>query len=306
MLISLAWARANVEPRNYSISTCKSATLYGHIEPNGAETFVWFEWGEKPDLGKVTIKQQFTDATDYYQVLVDLKENITYFYRSMASNSNGTSVGRVLSFTTAQCSASLTMPPIVDYIVKNKEWIFSGIGVLIISALILFTRNLINRSRIRNKQKPDEGRAHAAEQQAPDAQKLGWGPPVGLPPGAWIDARDGQFLPWNRLKIELEERVLIQLGRHVPPDCTLVVRDHFGRKDWTVRILNSGGEEVGHIWIGGNPDEGWDFDGLIRAGVPETDTFARVWQTFRRYSDGSYLRVGSVEDAHRSPIGFRP
>jgi|GEM_PF-7013836 len=144
---------ANVEQRHYSIPTCESVTLNGHVEPNGAETFVWFEWGETPDLGKVTIKQQFTDATDYYQVLIDLKENTTYFYRAMASNSNGTSVSRVLSFTTAQCSASLNMPAIVDYIAKNKEWIFSGIGVLIISALVLFVRNVLNKSRSRNKPK---------------------------------------------------------------------------------------------------------------------------------------------------------
>ena len=39
--------------------------------------------GETPDLGNVTIKQRFTEGTDYYQDLVDLKENTTYFYRAL-------------------------------------------------------------------------------------------------------------------------------------------------------------------------------------------------------------------------------
>jgi hypothetical protein len=85
------------------VQSCKSATLYGHIIPNGEETFVWFEWGETPDLGNVTKQQRFTDETNYYQHLVDLKESTTYFYITIALNSNGRGEGRVNSFTTARC-----------------------------------------------------------------------------------------------------------------------------------------------------------------------------------------------------------
>jgi len=88
-----------------SVPTCKEATINGHVQPNGFETFAWFEWGETPDLGSVTTKQRFTGETDYYQDLVGLKENTTYFYKTIASNSNGTSEGRVVSFTTARCRA---------------------------------------------------------------------------------------------------------------------------------------------------------------------------------------------------------
>jgi hypothetical protein len=71
---------------------------------NGAATEAWFEWGETPDLGKKTIIQQFTADSDYYQAVVGLKEQTTYFYKSLVVNANGQSAGRVLSFTTPQCS----------------------------------------------------------------------------------------------------------------------------------------------------------------------------------------------------------
>ena len=46
------------------------------------------------------------------------------------------------------------MRQILEYIAKNKEWIFSGIGVLFLSATFLFVRNLLNKSRPRNR--PEE------------------------------------------------------------------------------------------------------------------------------------------------------
>jgi hypothetical protein len=82
---------------------CKSAKIFGDVTPNGEETFAWFEWGETPNLGNVTVKQRFTDNTEYYQDFVDLKENTTYFYRAMAANTGSTAEGRVMSFTTARC-----------------------------------------------------------------------------------------------------------------------------------------------------------------------------------------------------------
>src|SRR5207249_265310 len=48
----------------------------------------------------------------------------------------------------------------------------------------------------------------------------------------------------------------------------------------------------GHVWIGGDPDNGMTWDGLIRAGEGEVqDGTAKVWQLFERWSDGSYRRV---------------
>jgi hypothetical protein len=95
--------RGNIAPYHFFSPRCKSATINGDVQTYGAETFAWFEWGDTPDLGNVTIKQRFTADTHYHQELVDLKENTTYFYRAMASNINGTAKGRVKSFTTARC-----------------------------------------------------------------------------------------------------------------------------------------------------------------------------------------------------------
>ena len=91
--------------RNHSttVQSCNSATISAGIQTRGEETFAWFEWGETPNLGNVTIKQRFTEDTDYSQHLVDLKENTTYYYKAMGSDINGTEEGRVKSFTTARC-----------------------------------------------------------------------------------------------------------------------------------------------------------------------------------------------------------
>jgi hypothetical protein len=82
---------------------CKNAKIFGYVMPNCEVTLAWFEWGETPNLGNVTIKQRFTDNTEDYQNLVDLKENTTYFYRAVASDSKATAWGTVKSFTTSRC-----------------------------------------------------------------------------------------------------------------------------------------------------------------------------------------------------------
>jgi hypothetical protein len=38
----------------------------------------------------------------------------------------------------------LIMQRFIDYILKNKEWIFSGIGVLIFSAIVLLMKRMLN------------------------------------------------------------------------------------------------------------------------------------------------------------------
>jgi TIR domain len=90
----------------FSDQSCNSVTLNAQVDPDGVETVVWFEWGETPELGKITSKQRFSDKAVYYQDLIGLKENTTYFYRAMATDKNRTSEGRVFSFTTARCSPS--------------------------------------------------------------------------------------------------------------------------------------------------------------------------------------------------------
>ena len=123
-------------------------------------------------------------------------------------------------------------------------------------------------------------------------QQVRWGPNDGLPPGISIIGNKPDFIPWTRLKPEVESRLLVQLGRYIPAKCSVEVRDYFERKNWTVRMYDSSKRELGHMWFGGNPDKGWIFDGLVRAGDAVSDKIATVWDTFQRHSDGTYRRVG--------------
>ena len=127
--------------------------------------------------------------------------------------------------------------------------------------------------------------------QPPQPEKIRWGPNDDLPAGVSINGKDGLFVPWSLLKPEIESRLLNHMGRHVPPKSTVVVRDYFGRRDWIVRVIDPEGKEVGHLWFGSNPDRNWSYDGLVRVGKPITDYVAEVWQTFQRFSDGTYRRI---------------
>lgn len=84
-------------------SGCRSAKLFAHIVTNDAMTSVWFEWGETPELGKRTMSQSFSEDNYYYQDLINLEKDTKYFYRAMASNINGESVGRVEWFVPNRC-----------------------------------------------------------------------------------------------------------------------------------------------------------------------------------------------------------
>jgi len=122
-----------------------------------------------------------------------------------------------------------------------------------------------------------------------EPQQVRWGPNDGLPTGISIIGPQPDFIAWRELRSEIESQLLSQLGRHIPTGCSVAVRDYFGRENWTVRILRRG-RELGHIWFGGNPEDNWNFDGLVRAGEAAGGGTSKVWDTFQRYSDGTYRR----------------
>ena len=39
------------------------------------------------------------------------------------------------------------METVIAYLAKNKEWIFSGIGVLVLGTIVTVVRNVLNRQR---------------------------------------------------------------------------------------------------------------------------------------------------------------
>jgi pimeloyl-ACP methyl ester carboxylesterase len=79
------------------------ATLQGTVNPNGAATTAWFEWGTTPSYGNTTLSQPIGSGSTAVPVsfaLSGLTSNTTYFYRIDANNSKGTSYGALDSFAT--------------------------------------------------------------------------------------------------------------------------------------------------------------------------------------------------------------
>jgi hypothetical protein len=120
-------------------------------------------------------------------------------------------------------------------------------------------------------------------------QRVRWGVNDDRPAGITTDT--GDFIEWKALKPEIEKRLLNQV-RVIPVGSTVETGELNGRKDWIVKILNPQGEEIGHVWFGGDPDNKWAWDGLVRLGYPEKQSDkATIWQVFERFSDGSYRRL---------------
>jgi len=126
---------------------------------------------------------------------------------------------------------------------------------------------------------------------APQAQKVSWGPPD-HPPGIAIDSPVRTFVPWSVLRPEIEQRLLPKV-RVLPVGCTVELGEFRGRKHWIVRILDPNHVEIGNIWFGTDPNNKWAWDGKVRLGpFRAKDAIPyKVWQVFERYTDGTYRRV---------------
>ena len=82
------------------------ATLNGSLEPDGADTHFYFEYGETEAYGSVSPALPGTDAGEAFAVehaqtkLTGLKPETTYHYRIVATNSFGTEAGHDMTFAT--------------------------------------------------------------------------------------------------------------------------------------------------------------------------------------------------------------
>lgn len=86
-----------------SLITSTSATLNGTVNPNGAATTCYFQYGTTTSYGKVTPTQSKGSGTANVAVtaaLTGLTANTTYHYKLVAANSAGTAYGVDKSFTT--------------------------------------------------------------------------------------------------------------------------------------------------------------------------------------------------------------
>lgn len=139
-------------------------------------------------------------------------------------------------------------------------------------------------------------------------QLVRWGPVDQKEPGITVEDESGRmFIPWERLKIEVEVMLLPQL-RPVPTGSTAELRDLRERKDWLVRLISPEGKEIADLWLGVDADNKWAWDGLVRIGASRREKAQTVvWQIFQRYSDGSYRRIEALidrEHATRRQIGY--
>ena len=85
-----------------------SVTLQGRINPNGADTNYWFEYGSDSLLGSILgtvtpTASNVVSGTASVNVSADisnLARNTRYFYRLVGRNSFGTIVGDIVDFRT--------------------------------------------------------------------------------------------------------------------------------------------------------------------------------------------------------------
>ena len=101
-----ASSKPTVQTSNATNINSSSATLNGHINPNGADTIYWFEYSKDSLLstiiGSGTQQTIIAGATSksVNASIADLQANTKYYYHLAGSNKNGVVYGSVLSFTT--------------------------------------------------------------------------------------------------------------------------------------------------------------------------------------------------------------
>ena len=86
-----------------SAITISGATLNGQVNPRGSQTSFTFEYGTSLTFGNITPVVALDDADAFEPVsatLSGLASNTTYYYRTVATNATGTSIGVVGSFAT--------------------------------------------------------------------------------------------------------------------------------------------------------------------------------------------------------------
>ena len=121
-----------------------------------------------------------------------------------------------------------------------------------------------------------------------EAQQVRWGPVDGKEAG--ISIVNGEFISWDKLSKEIETKILPQVeALNEYQSYYVTVEDFKGKKNWRV-IINSNKEQIGGIWFGPDPEiSGHPWDGLIRVGKSFNPPI--IWNTFQRYSDGTYRRL---------------
>jgi glycosidase len=107
-------ARPSINSVTSANLTETTATLNATVTPNGAATTVSFEYGTNESFGTTTSGLSIGSGNSPVAAsanLTGLQANTTYYYRAVATNSQGTTTGTTLSFTTATALPLVTTTP---------------------------------------------------------------------------------------------------------------------------------------------------------------------------------------------------
>lgn len=88
-----------------------SAMLTGSVNPNGADTTYYFEYGTSPNYGETTSPTDAGAGTNPVSVtfaLAGLSPGVNYHYRLVATNSSGTDYGEDVTFQTSAAPSVMT------------------------------------------------------------------------------------------------------------------------------------------------------------------------------------------------------
>jgi hypothetical protein len=109
---ALASGKPFVETKPPTSVTEEGATLNGVVNPNGAETKYYFEYGETTSYGKKTAEASAGSGTSNLEVskaITGLSLLKTYHFRVVATNSNGTTDGSDESFGRPSAATKLAV-----------------------------------------------------------------------------------------------------------------------------------------------------------------------------------------------------
>jgi hypothetical protein len=101
-----------------------SATVHGRVNPKGAKTTFYFEFGLTAAYGVQTKTASLSAGTSARSVsgsLTGLQSGKTYHYRLVARNTNGVGLGKDRTFTTSAPSRARSLPAVTARVIPARD-----------------------------------------------------------------------------------------------------------------------------------------------------------------------------------------
>ncbi len=135
-----------------SLVTEHSATLNGTVNPQGLDTVGWFEWGTTTNYGSTSLPTSVGSGSSNAPVsntVTGLTAGVTYHFRAVAANPEGTTYGTDLTFvaadwviTTLTDGGPGSLREAIASISSGKTIGFSVAGTIILTNQLMVTNNL--------------------------------------------------------------------------------------------------------------------------------------------------------------------